>query len=69
MNKHVSKPSRRFPLIVESDVSEEDMEHYFRENRTAVARKLRAAMQEMKEGKGAPLEPLEKFLADMRRRG
>ncbi|GEM_PF-6380729 len=69
MNKHVGKPKRGFPLIVESDVSEEDMERYFRENHAAVARKLRAAMLEMEEGKGAPLEPLEKFLAGTRRRG
>lgn len=67
MNKRVAKPKRKLPLLPDSDVTDAQMEKYFRDNRAAVNEKLREAQDDIAHGRVSPLPPLPELLKRLHR--
>ncbi len=61
MNK-LAKSEQDVPTPPDSDVTDAQMDAYFRENRDAINAKLQEAMDDIARGDVSPMEPLSELL-------
>ncbi len=68
MNKRVAKPKRKLPLIPDGNVTDAQMERYFRDHRDEVAEKLQSGKAALDRGESVEVKSLEDLLAGVRKR-
>ena len=65
MNKRAAEPKVDELLLPDSDVTDAQMQQYFRDNRAAINTKLQEALDDIAHGRVAPMPPLPKLLKEL----
>ncbi len=67
MNKRADKPKHKLPITDDSNVTDEQIEQYLRDNHAAVEEMLLEAQRDIENGDVVELGSLEEFLLSMRK--
>jgi hypothetical protein len=68
MNKRVTKPKRKLPLIPDGNVTDAQMERYLRAHHDEIDAKLQDGKAALDRGESVELHSLEELLAGVRKR-